>query len=342
MANATNGTEYAPLWVSEPNGRGTWSILYSCVFTLSLCVWSAIHLNVPPKGERAVWQWIRKTKWVFIAIFAPEVVLYSAFQQYYLARRFCKEMKDIYRVQHHGTGGDTTVWWERGIDRCGDILSHWFSSIGNNSNSSGTRKVSQAQEKLLKAVDGIADVLDLSQEDTFSMTYGYFVVMGGFVIDVRSLYDEHKPPQKKHHHRKPSWLLELLDLAKSVVERISEKRDSYKKKKKKKNGEKHLWLTLTPRAVIEFAQLLEWDDFRTQFCIDEEVIEDKSKADLLAKMLVSLQVLWAILNSISRVVLGYPISVLEIHTLVHAACALVSQRLIKELFSNDMLTLLVP
>ena len=40
-------------------------------------------------------------------------------------------------------------------------------------------------------------------------------------------------------------------------------------------------------------------------------------------MLISLQVSRALLNSISRLALGYPISVLEIHTLVHAGCAMI-------------------
>lgn len=29
--------------------RGTWSLLYSCIFTLALCVYSAIHLNIPAR-----------------------------------------------------------------------------------------------------------------------------------------------------------------------------------------------------------------------------------------------------------------------------------------------------
>lgn len=85
-------TEIAPAWVASPSGRGTWDLLYSCTFTIFLCVYTAIHLNVPPE-EPGFRFWLRKTKWVFIAILAPEVVVYTSFEQWVLSRRFLKCLK---------------------------------------------------------------------------------------------------------------------------------------------------------------------------------------------------------------------------------------------------------
>lgn len=34
-------------WQPEPSGRGTWSIVWSCLTTILLCTWSALHLPVP-------------------------------------------------------------------------------------------------------------------------------------------------------------------------------------------------------------------------------------------------------------------------------------------------------
>ena len=34
-------------WQPEPSGRGTWSIVWSCLTTVLLCSWSALHLPVP-------------------------------------------------------------------------------------------------------------------------------------------------------------------------------------------------------------------------------------------------------------------------------------------------------
>ncbi len=42
-------TQFVSVWIPEPNTRGTWSLLYSCIFTLALCVYSAIHLNIPAR-----------------------------------------------------------------------------------------------------------------------------------------------------------------------------------------------------------------------------------------------------------------------------------------------------
>ncbi|KAF8242583.1 hypothetical protein K440DRAFT_527539, partial [Wilcoxina mikolae CBS 423.85] len=74
-----------------PRTRGTFQILYSCTFTLALCVYTAIHLNVLPRHEGNLIYYRRKTKWVLIALIAPEVVLYTAACQWRLARKFCKQ-----------------------------------------------------------------------------------------------------------------------------------------------------------------------------------------------------------------------------------------------------------
>ena len=80
-------------WVADPNGRGTFSLFSSCVATLILCVWSAMHLNIPPRNrtwsERA---WYN-TKWIILGILIPELVILSAWRQWLSARRLTAEMK---------------------------------------------------------------------------------------------------------------------------------------------------------------------------------------------------------------------------------------------------------
>jgi hypothetical protein len=88
-------TVVAPSWVDDPAGRGTWNLLYSCVFTLTLCVWTSIHLNVPALGETTVVTWRRKWKWVVIALLAPEAVVFAAFQQWLAAFVFLKELNRL-------------------------------------------------------------------------------------------------------------------------------------------------------------------------------------------------------------------------------------------------------
>lgn len=85
----------SPAWQPDPRGRGTWSLLYSCVFTLVLCIWNAIHLNVPPSNESFWVGLTRKIKWVIIALVAPEIVVFVAFQQWLTAVTFLWELRRI-------------------------------------------------------------------------------------------------------------------------------------------------------------------------------------------------------------------------------------------------------
>jgi hypothetical protein len=207
-------TEVAPLWVDDPSGRGTWSLLSSCTITLGICVWNSIHLNLPSKGEQHWVHWIRKIKWLFVAVLAPEFVVYIAFQQWIIASEFLKKLKKAAQIHNSKEGNET--------------------------------------------VDG-----------GFDMTYAHFVTMGGFALRVDHLHN--------------------------TLERV----------------------TITPQGMLLLAS-------RGHFvCPDTDAINDKSKANLLAKGLAVLQVLWLVGQVIERKVAKLPITLLEVHTLVHVFCALV-------------------
>ncbi|KIW27464.1 uncharacterized protein PV07_07198 [Cladophialophora immunda] len=108
-----NKTQYVTGWKSEPDSRGTWTLLYSCLFTLFLCVYSAIHINIPARGDSGNAQFWRKVKWVVVAILAPEIVLYSAWQQYHLASSFCAELYNV-RLEQAGLPPlSTKLLWQK-------------------------------------------------------------------------------------------------------------------------------------------------------------------------------------------------------------------------------------
>lgn len=78
-------------WVPEPHGRGTWSILWSCLATIFICTWSALHLDVPMRHD--VWYLLfRKLGWMFIAATAPEVILFVAADKFFGARALSKHL----------------------------------------------------------------------------------------------------------------------------------------------------------------------------------------------------------------------------------------------------------
>ena len=241
-------TETAPGWVAEPEQRGNWKILYSCTFTLALCVWTAIHLNVPAPGESNFRQFLRKGKWVILAVFAPELAVFTARQQFFLARQICHQLNVAFdesivnENDQHSDGDDPSI-----------DLNH-------------EAKVKHIKKIFAAIFHKSAPTIKGRQQ--FSLTYGFYLVMGGFVVDVSDMHDK---------------------LSK---------------------------VTLAPAGLLEVARCVRFER------VSDDEIRDRSKADWFAKGLVLVQVMWLILQCISRRAAGYPLSLLEFHTLVHAACAL--------------------
>lgn len=62
-------------WQPALNSRGTADIIITCLITISLCIWSALHLNVP--GEKGS-QFLAKLRWMALALVAPEIVAFTA------------------------------------------------------------------------------------------------------------------------------------------------------------------------------------------------------------------------------------------------------------------------
>ena len=75
-------TQIAHGLAAGPAYRGTFDIIWSCLLTIIACIYNAIHLNVPPRNTGKWLLLLRKVKWATIALFAPEIVLYTAMRQF--------------------------------------------------------------------------------------------------------------------------------------------------------------------------------------------------------------------------------------------------------------------
>jgi len=234
----------APSWVASPEVRGTLSIVWSCLVTLIACVYTALHLNIPVKT--GAWAMLlNKAKWVAIALFAPEMVLYVASTQFFEARSFQKEMRTLLRKRGPREGDPDEVRW-RPVP-CGS----WRSWPGRCTN--------------------------IASKSTYSVMFSYFVVMGGFQVSIEDIYPSERAVA--------TWL--------AVPKRVA----------------------LSTDGILQLAEL---GHFVT---ISEEEIRDKSKANVLQKILVVMQVGWMAVQCAVRAAWGLPICLLEIHTLVHVMCA---------------------
>lgn len=80
---------------------------------------------------------------------------------------------------------------------------------------------------------------------------------------------------------------------------------------------KHSRLTVTPRGMALLARC----GFLPK--ISKEDILDKNKSDSLSKLISVLQALWMLAQIIGRLIVGLPVTLLEVNTLAHILCAII-------------------
>ncbi|KAH7386956.1 hypothetical protein DE146DRAFT_188180 [Phaeosphaeria sp. MPI-PUGE-AT-0046c] len=65
-------------WMPEPQGRGTIGLVWSCLATIFICIWSALHLHLPSRGDGALARAFEQAGYVILGLFAPEWLTYLA------------------------------------------------------------------------------------------------------------------------------------------------------------------------------------------------------------------------------------------------------------------------
>lgn len=94
FGNQTNNTSVT--WYPEPRGRGTFNVLSTCLTTMILCVWTAVHLNIPEHNGGMKQSFLRKPGWLLMALLAPEIVAFNAWQQRRIARELTNDFIEAF------------------------------------------------------------------------------------------------------------------------------------------------------------------------------------------------------------------------------------------------------
>ncbi|KAK3343454.1 hypothetical protein B0T25DRAFT_554363 [Lasiosphaeria hispida] len=228
-SDATTASSELVGYVQDPNGRGTLSLLISCVLTLILCVWSALHLNVPSRNHTAAGNAWLNTRWIVTGIYAPELVVFAAWRQWCSAKLLQK-------------------------------------LVANTLNNASPKPSSNS------------DTSVSAKPHEWTMTHSFFACTGGFAFEFEGL--------------------DAVDAA----DKDQEKRQAQR-------------ITLTARGVALLAQCGRLPK------VDREDIEDKSKANDLAKATVIVQACWMLVQIISRLAAKLPVTLLEVNTVAHVLCA---------------------
>ena len=214
--NTALNDEIVRRWISGANTRGTADILYTCIVTIILCVWTCVHMNIPAPGEKPSRHWWRKIKWTIYGLLGPEIVLFTAWSQY-------NEAKDL---------------------------------------------IKYLNEQRARHENGKPAELRKPLNEPFNLRYGFFAVMGGLRVPSPGLEDNSS----------------LIPLTTGAV-----------------------------KALAYTSRFLH---------VDDKEVQDRSKADGLAKLLICVQVTWLSVECIARKASNLPLTILEIHTFIHVVCAL--------------------
>ena len=158
-------------WQPEPLARGTWSILSVCVITTALCVWTALHLNIPPRDQKIPQFW-RKLYWLGIGLFAPEIVAYTAWNQRQAASKGLKGIRNAAGQRPSASWVKKTFYW---------------SSRGDPSESLANEKLGEAE----------LPTTSFSNQKQWTMAHAYYAYMGGFELDSSDPNNPILPPGKE-------------------------------------------------------------------------------------------------------------------------------------------------
>ncbi|THW34039.1 hypothetical protein D6D21_09758 [Aureobasidium pullulans] len=146
-------------WHPEPRGRGTFGLLSSCITTLVLCVYTAVHLNIPEHGKERQ-QYFRK-----IGPACPRNRCLNAWEQYRTASRITQVVHKAYPPAL------TSPWYRNFWASCKRAPRRWFSTGVD------TEECLDSQIPL-----GSLNTDTSAYCHPWTLTHGFYAAMGGFVI----------------------------------------------------------------------------------------------------------------------------------------------------------------
>ena len=250
------------IWREEPHFRGTFAILTSCVGTLLVCTWSALHDDIP-HGKSKIRRRLHQCVWLVMSLLAPELLLLIAFDQFWTAYNLTK---------------DGQRWLPSEQEQSGNVQVSPPLSLCNETSVHCTHSQDDVEQAHTQAPHGTANSLR-TRKHPWTRTHSFYAIMGGFVLQ-----DPHESPAEPYL---PSW---------------------------QRNG------VLTPdgvRLIMKHRPYLIPDIPRSELL-------DRSKADDLGKAVLVWQVLWFCLSCLNRAIQGLPLCLLEVTTIAHAFCALLT------------------
>ena len=294
------------------------------MITINLCVWTAVHLNIPAKIDKRQTLWNRlwsnyycvRTGWVLLGLLAPELVVYTAWMQWESARVF------VERVNEHRNG-------KRNIQERIEISQKPRDEHIKTVHQEHAITLDPLQAESTRSIRGEdAETSNLLQDE-----------------DVRGIYTEdtetsNKPQDDNRRSNQAEDTETSNELLDEHRRRISEEHSVAPDESQEMTMTHGFYAGMGSYYIdVDLPDDLSWNPPRRayltakglEYLVEEgrlflpskETIAERSKSDALAKTLVCLQAGYIIVQCISRLGSGLPLTFLEINTLGHVLCALI-------------------
>ncbi|XPS70735.1 hypothetical protein M3J09_002937 [Ascochyta lentis] len=283
-------------WISGKSTRGTWNLIQTCVITLGLCVYSAVHLNCFQRGCSYWMKIVVRGKWLLVALLAPEFIVFNAWSQRRQAVRLARMMrKRSGQEEPKSWAGRFWEWTrmaspvkdeEKGKGKVEQLPPGSPKAVTSSQDIDQKELVDVDQIKPVEARGGRKNTMvstkslasNTDSPEKYTLIHGFTIVMGGLVVDMS------RDPER-------TWPSSCNTL------------------------------TITPACFEELFDKPGFRDIDLSF-ITSDRIQARQKTDNLAKLLVIIQALWFCVNFLVRIGQGLPVSLLELNTFAHALCAL--------------------
>ena len=336
LANATNETIETAVhdspnyvgYVGDPNGRGTASLVISCLLTLVLCVWSALHLNVPHRRQSWVGSLFVNCRWIITGVYAPELVVFTAWRQWSSARLLGKlvQMLRENQAQEDSSVESAQILPQRSSGDTTTSSSHFDNSkaLANVSSPSPPPMTEAATSQDEIAMRIISENSSLKQphveersqldaqpdqprvEERMSVaSCEPWTTSKHFGLQKEDTYQGHFEWTMTH-----DFFASTGGFAFEIETEATPINEKGRVRPFLPPNAPHR-LTLTARGVALLARCGHLPS------IPEAEISDKSKANDLAKALVIIQATWMLIQVIGRLIARLPVTLLEVNTIAH-------------------------
>ncbi|KAI4188981.1 MAG: hypothetical protein LQ346_005202 [Caloplaca aetnensis] len=167
-----HGNKGTAHWEPDPTDRrGTWTILLTCIITLTLCVYTSLHLNVPSHKSSTGFAIGMKAKYVIFGLLAPELMVFNAWRQRTVASSIVATLRKDRGVTPR------ISWFRRLLQGLQTSTRKTYQSIKS------IPKLFIGGLKKEKHERGLPSVADKDPWADVTLVHGFYMVMGGYAFD---------------------------------------------------------------------------------------------------------------------------------------------------------------